>query len=108
MVFVIGEGLDNVGVDATDFVDAVLEEDLEKKWDLRPLVLVLNGFAVGARLIVPSGSFGDAALCFFVAAVSIAYDLRPPEKARRRSNIEERRSSIFIAPSGAAGWRFRR
>ena len=48
-----GVGLDGVGLDgvdavATDFVEAILEE----RFGLRLFVLVLKGFAVGARFIV--------------------------------------------------------
>lgn len=88
--WVVDVGLDKVGLAAADFVDAVLEEGL----GLRAFVLVLNGFAVGARFIV-------------VAAVTVAYDVRPAETARRRSNIEKRRSSIYCTPVGRTalfGW----
>jgi hypothetical protein len=64
-------GLDKVVLAAADFVEAVLEEGL----GLRTFVLVLKGFAMGARFIV-------------VAAVTVAYDVGPAETTRRRSNIE--------------------
>jgi hypothetical protein len=43
-----GVGLDGVDAVATDFVEAILEE----RFGLRLFVLVLKGFAVGARFIV--------------------------------------------------------
>src|SRR5713226_6359707 len=75
VVWVVDVGLDDVGVVATDFVDAVLEE----AFDLWPLVLVLKGFAMGARLI----------------SVEVAREATLPEIATKSSAVARRRSSIY-------------
>ena len=86
-------GLDDVGLVATDFVDAVLEEVL----DLWPLVLVLKGLAMGARLIDVSVE----------VSVEVASEDALPEIARRSSGVARRRSSIYCTPVGLTalfGW----
>ena len=56
-------------LEVTDFVEAVLEDGL----GLRPLVLVLKGFAMGARLMVPSEFLASLEVgCFLVATDSTA------------------------------------
>jgi hypothetical protein len=84
---VVDVGLDDVGLVATDFVDAVLEEVL----DLWPLALVLKGFAIGARFI----------------SVEVASEATLPEIARKSSDVARRRSSIYCTPRGRTalfGW----
>ena len=93
-------GTDDFEVVATDFADAVLDAFPEEDFDLRPFVLVLKGFATGARLILPSGFVEDFAGGFFVEALSIAYEVRPAETARKTSRIERRRRSIYCTPVG--------
>src|SRR6266851_2361102 len=86
-VWVVDVGLDDVGVVATEFVDAVLEE----AFDLWPLVLVLKGFAMGARLI----------------SVEVAREATLPEIATMSSAVARRRSSIYCTPRGRTalfGW----
>ena len=105
---------------ATDVVDAVcvvlveamevelvgvdfVVEGLEECFDLWPLV-VLNGLAMGARLIVPSEFLAGF---FFVVAVSIAEVERPAEAMKRSSAMEVRRSNIYCTPMGLttfSGW----
>jgi hypothetical protein len=72
IVAAVAEDVEEV---ATDFVEAdleeVFEEGWEEEWDLRPLDLVLKGFATGARVMVPSALIPGFEECFFVA-VSIA------------------------------------
>jgi hypothetical protein len=92
----------------TDFVDAVLvDAPLEEGFGLRPLVLVLKGFAIGARLGSPVG-FGASFVggCFFDASV-VASEVALPEIARKSSAVEMRWSDIYCTPKGFAalpGW----
>ena len=103
---------DLVEVDRVD--DSFEEVIFEECFDLWPLV-VLKGFAMGARLGSPVGLAalfvevfaGFAAGCFLVAAVSIAYDVRPAVTARKRSAAARRRNNIYCTPMGFAalfGW----
>ena len=86
-----------------DFVEAVLEEVLEEGLGLRPLVLVLKGFAMGARLRVPSEFLAILGVeCFLVAADSTAYEVRPAATARNRMKMDARRSNIYWTPRGFA------
>jgi hypothetical protein len=67
LAVVVRVGEDDLGV--TDFVETVLEEGL----GLRPLVQVLKGLAMGARLMVPSEFLASLGVgCFLVAADSTA------------------------------------
>jgi hypothetical protein len=101
MAGVVGADLvdvDLVGVDlvATDRFDATLEEDL------RPL-LVLKGFAMGARLIVPSDfTKGFAGGCFLEVAIGVAREAALPEMARKRRAAVRRRSNIYCTSVGLA------
>ena len=91
-VFVDAE-LDRVDLVAADFVEAVLEEG----FGLRPLVLVLKGLAMGARLIDVSVE----------VSVEVASEDALPEIARRSSDVVRRRSSIYCTPVGRTalfGW----
>jgi hypothetical protein len=92
--------VDLVGVDlvATDRFDATLEEDL------RPLlVLVLKGFAMGARLIVPSDfTKGFAGGRFLEVAIGVAREAALPEMARKRRAAVRRRSNIYCTSVGLA------
>ena len=90
-VFVEAE-LDRVDLVAADFVEAVLEDG----FGLRPLVLVLKGLAVGARLIVVSVDVSAEAASEFAL----------PEIARRSSAVARRWNSIYCTPVGLAlfGW----
>ena len=90
--WVFDVGLDTVDVDAADFVVVVLEE----VFDLRPLVLVLKGFAVGARLMGVADFSGE-----------VAREAMLPEIAIKRSAVARRWSSIYCTPVGLAalfGW----
>ena len=98
-------GADRVDVDlvdvdlvATDRFDATLEEDL------RPLlVLVLKGFAMGARLIVPSDfTKGFAGGRFLEVAIGVAREAALPEMARKRRAAVRRRSNIYCTSVGLA------
>jgi hypothetical protein len=92
-VWVVDVGLDNVGVDATDFVDAVfVGAVLEDGLNLWPLLLVLKGLAVGARLIEVSVD----------ASVEVASEVALPEIARRSSAVARRWNSIYCTPVSLA------
>src|SRR5207302_4449868 len=73
---------DGVGVVESDFVDAVLEEVLEEKWDLWPLDLVLKAFATGARVMPPSVFVAGRVL---EASVEIAREAALPAIATKSS-----------------------
>ena len=92
-----------VGLDVVDLVKVALADGL----GLRPLVFgVLKGFAMGARLMVPSALAADFGACFFVV-VSIAGDAEPAATVRRRRRDGvRRRSNIYCTPRGLAlfGW----
>ncbi len=80
----------------------VEEEDLDECFAVWCFV-VLYGFAGGARFIEPSDFAGFGAVCFFVVvAVSTACNTTPVERARRRSDLEMRRSNIYCTPMGFA------
>jgi hypothetical protein len=83
---------ESVDVVAADFVDAVLEE----RFGLRPLVLVLKGLAMGARLMDVSVE----------VSVEVASEVALPEIARRSSAVARRWNSIYCTPVGLAlfGW----
>ena len=90
--WVFDVGLDTVDVDAADFVVVVLEE----VFDLRPLVLVLKGFAVGARLMGVADFSGE-----------VARETMLPEIAIKSSAVARRWSSIYCTPVGRTalfGW----
>ena len=90
-VFVEAE-LDRVDLVAADFVEAVLEDG----FGLRPLVLVLKGLAMGARLMDVS----------VAASGEVASEVALPEMARRSSAVARRWNSIYCTPLGLAlfGW----
>jgi hypothetical protein len=90
---VVDAELDSVDLVATGFVELLLEED----FGLRPFVLVLNGLAVGARLIDVSVD-----ICG-----EVAREIVLPEITTRNSDVARRRSSIYCTPVGRTallGW----
>ena len=104
LVGVVAKCVVGVGPDVVDLAELVLEDGLS----VRPLVfLVLKGFAMGARLMVPSTLEADfGAACFFVV-VSIAGEAKPAVTVRRRRRDGvRRRSNIYCTPRGLAlfGW----
>jgi hypothetical protein len=94
VVWVVDDAdLGSVDLVATDFVDAVLEE----RFGLRPFVLVLNGLAMGARLIDASVDVSG----------EVASEVALPEIARRSNAVARRRSCIYCTPMGRTalfGW----
>jgi len=60
-------------------------------------LLVLIGFAAGARFGVPEVF---AAGCFWGVAGSVAREVALPAIARRRSAVDRRRSNIYCTPMG--------
>jgi hypothetical protein len=95
-----------VGVVEADRVEADrVEEDFDA--GLEWCFVVLNGFAMGARLGSPGvlaavevvADFG-AGCFFFVGEVSSAYDVRQTKTVRQRNVVARRRNNIYCTPKG--------
>ncbi len=93
------DGVVEAGRVEADRVEEDFDAGLEDLWRF----VVLNGFAMGARLgsplVVVVADFGAGGF-FFVGEASSAYDVRQTKTVRQRSVVARRWNDIYCTPRG--------